>query len=91
MWAALREWATVIVKLQDGRVTAGSGTILLCLEPPGTKSLRVRDNLHIALACEPRTLASQVALSGGVAPSIVEAQRARPLPAAHLLAKPDPK
>ncbi|MGZ8229596.1 MAG: hypothetical protein ACXWUS_08135 [Burkholderiales bacterium] len=50
VWVALRDPATVTLKLWEGRVTAGSGNVLLTTEPPGTRTLRVGEKLHIALA-----------------------------------------
>lgn len=50
VWLALRDPATVTLKLWEGRVTAGSGNVLLSSAPPGTRTLRVGDKLHIALA-----------------------------------------
>ncbi len=50
VWVALRESATVTLTLWEGRVTAGSGGVFLSAEPPGTRTLRVGKQLHIALA-----------------------------------------
>jgi hypothetical protein len=50
VWVALRDPATVTLSLWEGRVTAGSGSVFLSSEPPGTKTLRVGKQLHIALA-----------------------------------------
>jgi hypothetical protein len=49
VWIALRDPATVTLKLWEGRVTAGSGNVLNSSEPPGTHTLRVGEKLHIAL------------------------------------------
>jgi hypothetical protein len=61
VWLALRDPATVTLKLWEGRVTAGSGNVLRSSEPPGARSLRVGDGLHIALAVIkiPKNLALQ--------------------------------
>ena len=50
VWVALRESATVTLTLWQDRVTAGSGGVFLSSEPPGTRTLRVGKQLHIALA-----------------------------------------
>ena len=50
VWVALRDPATIALTLWDGRVTAGSGNVFLSSEAPGTKTLRVGKQLHIALA-----------------------------------------
>jgi hypothetical protein len=50
VWVALSEPATVTLKLWEGRVTAGSGNVLLSSDPPGSRTLRVGEKLHIALA-----------------------------------------
>ena len=49
VWVALRDPATVTLKLWEGRVTSGSGNVLISSEPPGTSTLRVGDKLHVAL------------------------------------------
>ncbi|MGH8523607.1 MAG: hypothetical protein ACREXY_05150, partial [Gammaproteobacteria bacterium] len=49
VWVALSEPATVTLKLWEGRVTAGSGNLLNSSEPPGARTIRVGDELHIAL------------------------------------------
>ena len=50
VWVALRDAATVTLTLREGRVAAGAGTVFLSSEPPGAKTIRVGDQLHIALA-----------------------------------------
>jgi hypothetical protein len=50
VWVALRDPATVTLSLWQGRVAAGSGNVFLSSDPPGTKSIRVGKQLHIALA-----------------------------------------
>ena len=49
VWVALSEPATVTQKIWEGRVTAGSGNLLNSSEPPGQRTLRVGDKLHIAV------------------------------------------
>lgn len=49
VWIALSEPATVTLKLWEGRVTAGSGNVLLTADPPA-QTLRAGKQLHIALA-----------------------------------------
>jgi hypothetical protein len=49
VWVALSEPATVTLNIWEGRVTAGSGNLLNSTEPPGTPTLRVGDQLHIAV------------------------------------------
>ena len=49
VWVALREPASVTLKLWEGRVTAGSGNMLIAGDPPA-QTLRVGKQLHIALA-----------------------------------------
>ena len=41
VWVALREPATVALRLWEGRVAAGAGNMLLSSEPAGTRTLRV--------------------------------------------------
>jgi hypothetical protein len=50
VWVALREPATVALRLWEGRVAAGAANMLLSSEPAGTRTLRVGAQLHIALA-----------------------------------------
>jgi hypothetical protein len=50
VWIALRDPATVTLKLWEGHVSAGSGNMLLSSDPPGVRTLRVGEKLHIALA-----------------------------------------
>lgn len=50
VWVALREPATVSLSIWEGRVTAGSGNVLRTSEPPGVRTLRVGQQLHIAVA-----------------------------------------
>src|SRR5688572_4501090 len=49
VWVALRDPATVTLKLWEGRVTSGSGNVLNSSEPPGARTLRVGAKLHIAV------------------------------------------
>jgi hypothetical protein len=49
VWVALRDPATVTLKLWEGRVTAGSGNVLHTADPPA-RTLRIGQQLHIALA-----------------------------------------
>lgn len=49
VWVALSEPATVTLKLWEGRVTAGSGNVLNSSEPPGARTIRVGEQLHIAV------------------------------------------
>lgn len=49
VWLALRDEATVTLKLWEGRVTAGSGNVYLTADP-AAKTVRIGDGLHIALA-----------------------------------------
>jgi hypothetical protein len=49
VWIALSEPADVTLKIWEGRVTSGSGNVLNSTEPPGTRTLRVGDKLHIAV------------------------------------------
>ena len=50
VWVAVRESADVSISLWDGRVTAGAGNVFLSSAPPGTPTLRVGAQLHIAVA-----------------------------------------
>src|SRR5215467_5049068 len=49
VWVALREPATVILKLWEGRVAAGASNVFLSSDP-GTATLRVGARLHVAVA-----------------------------------------
>ena len=49
VWIALRDPATVTLKLWEGHVSADSGNVLITADPPA-KTLRVGRQLHIALA-----------------------------------------
>jgi hypothetical protein len=50
VWIALRDRATVMLKLWEGRVTAGSGSLFVSSEPPGARTLTVGANLHVTVA-----------------------------------------
>ena len=47
VWIALRESATVTLKIWEGRVSTGSGNVLNVSDP--TPTLRIGDELHVAL------------------------------------------
>jgi hypothetical protein len=47
VWIALREPATVTLRIWEGRVSSGSGNVLNVSDP--TPSLRIGDELHVAL------------------------------------------
>jgi hypothetical protein len=47
VWIALREPATVTLKIWEGRVSSGSGNVLNTSDP--TQTLRIGDQLHVAL------------------------------------------
>lgn len=49
VWVALRDPATVTLKLWEGRVTAGSGTMLISTDPPGTPTFAIGAKLHVVV------------------------------------------
>jgi hypothetical protein len=50
VWVALRDPATVTLSLWDGHVSPTASSVLISSEAPGVKTLRVGEQLHIAVA-----------------------------------------
>ena len=62
VWVALSKPATVTLRIWEGRVSTGSGNVLNVSDP--TPTLRIGDELHVALPLKNQESAPSVACQG---------------------------